>query len=112
MDTTWRLVRLDGREIPAEARAEPEPAHLRLAQEGRVTGSNGCNRFFGQYRQTGDRIEFAALASTRRACLPGRETVEGAFMKALGDTRGWKQQGRFLRFYGTAERPLMEMEAK
>jgi heat shock protein HslJ len=63
--TLWRLVRLDGAELPSE------PA-LTLAFEGeRVAGDGGLNRFFGsaEYRLDG-RFEAGPLASTRRAGPP------------------------------------------
>jgi heat shock protein HslJ len=110
VDTVWRLARVDGKEIPARTQGRPEPAHLRLTGEGRVEGSGGCNRFFGEYRQAGERLEFAPLAATRRACFSGM-VEEDAFLKALGEVRSWKRQGGLLRLYDAAGRLLLELEA-
>lgn len=37
---------------------------------GEITGTTGCNRFFGSYTVDGDRITFGPLGSTKMAC-PG-----------------------------------------
>ena len=110
-DIVWRLTRLGGQEISALTQAGRESAYLRLiGAERRVEGSGGCNRFFGEYRQNGDRLEFAPLASTRRACISGMEN-EDAFLKTLGNARSWQRQGDSLRLYDAAGQLLLEMEA-
>jgi putative lipoprotein len=110
-DIAWQLVRVDGREIPAGTRAGVEPAYLRLTREGRAEGFGGCNRFFGEYRQTGGKIEFAPLAATRRACFSGMEE-EDAFLKALGSVRSWQRQDGVLRLHDAAGRLLLELKAR
>ncbi|TFH87033.1 META domain-containing protein [Billgrantia azerbaijanica] len=47
----------------------PEPPYFTVARDGRVSGSDGCNRLTGRVR-LGDegRIAFSELATTRRAC--------------------------------------------
>ncbi|MDN6179394.1 MAG: META domain-containing protein [Halomonas subglaciescola] len=47
----------------------PEAAHFRIAPDGSVSGSDGCNRFTGKV-SLGDkeRIDFDELATTRKAC--------------------------------------------
>ena len=110
VDLAWRLVRLEGREIPA-VKPGMEAAYLRLTHDQRVEGYGGCNRLAGEYRQSGDRIEFAPLISTRRACLFGM-TEEDAFLKALGRARAWKRQGGTLRLYDANDALLLEMNGE
>ena len=107
-DITWQLVRVDGQEI---AQVGTEPAYLRLTHEGRAEGYGGCNRFFGQYRQTGDEIKFMPLASTRRACPTGM-MEEDTFLKALGSVQNWQQQNGVLRLYDASGKLLLELEEK
>ncbi|GAA3910975.1 META domain-containing protein [Halomonas cibimaris] len=47
----------------------PEPAYFRIAPDGRISGSDGCNRFTGK-ASLGDkqRINVEELATTRKAC--------------------------------------------
>ena len=47
----------------------PESAHFRIASDGSISGSDGCNRFTGK-ASLGDkqRISIDELATTRKAC--------------------------------------------
>ena len=107
-DITWQLIRVDGQEI---AQVGTEPANLRLTHEGRAEGYGGCNRFFGQYRQTGDEIKFMPLASTRRACPTGM-VEEDTFLKALGSVQNWQRQDGFLRLNDASGKLLLELKEK
>lgn len=47
----------------------PETPHFTVSGDGRVSGSDGCNRLTGQVKfGAGKRVEFSELATTRRAC--------------------------------------------
>ncbi|HAA44605.1 MAG: hypothetical protein XD36_0757 [Halomonas sp. 54_146] len=47
----------------------PETPFFRIERDGKVSGSDGCNRFTGKVSLGGSqRIEFSQLASTRMAC--------------------------------------------
>ncbi len=54
----------------------PEPAWFRIAADGSVTGSDGCNTMNGRVRLgENQRIEFSQLATTRRACPQGEDAA-------------------------------------
>jgi heat shock protein HslJ len=78
--TTWRLLTIQGRAVPAI----PE---LTLAFDGdRVSGSGGCNSFGGQltYEPATGALAVSGLLSTMRACVEAaRNDVEAAYLKAL-----------------------------
>lgn len=42
--------------------------NLTLAEDGTVSGSDGCNRIVGSYTHEGDTVTFAQLATTMRFC--------------------------------------------
>jgi heat shock protein HslJ len=42
---------------------------LKFGEDGRASGSTGCNSYSGTYQVRGDNISFSRLVSTRRACL-------------------------------------------
>lgn len=66
--TEWRLVSLG----PAGAEADivaGTTVTLKFGEDGRATGSTGCNSYGGTYQIRGDNISFSRLISTRRACL-------------------------------------------
>lgn len=82
--TEWRLVSLG----PAGGETGVVPGTtvtLKFGEEGRASGSTGCNSYSGPYRVRGDTLTFGALASTRRACLDqNANQQEQRFLSALG----------------------------
>ena len=66
--TEWQLVSLG----PAGSEADVVPGTtvtLKFGEDGRASGSTGCNSYGGTYEVRGDSISFGRLVSTRRACL-------------------------------------------
>ena len=66
--TEWRLVSLG----PAGSENEVVPGTtvtLSFGEDGRASGSTGCNSYSGTYEVRGDSLSFGRLVSTRRACL-------------------------------------------
>jgi heat shock protein HslJ len=64
----WRLVTLG----PAGAETgvvAGTTVTLRFGEDGRASGSTGCNSYSGTYQVRGDNISFSRLVSTRRACV-------------------------------------------
>jgi heat shock protein HslJ len=49
-----------------------------------VSGSSGCNRFSGRWRQNGATIALGPLAGTRMACAPALMELETKFLATLG----------------------------
>lgn len=48
-----------------DVRGEPS---LVLEDDGSLSGSDGCNRLFGDYTVDGDRVEFGVIGSTMMFC--------------------------------------------
>jgi heat shock protein HslJ len=78
--TYWRAVELAGK--PAPAQDPKREAHLLFQADGRVSGSDGCNRVSGTYKREGDAVTFGPMAGTRMAC-PDTGDIERAFGDAL-----------------------------
>jgi heat shock protein HslJ len=59
--------------------------------DGRVTGSGGCNRFFGPYERRDETIRIGPLAGTRMACPEpaGAAEQEAAFLGAMERATTW-----------------------
>ena len=55
---------------------------MQFQAQGRVSGSDGCNRIAGTYELNGDRVTFGQMAGTQMACLNPSGT-EGPFRAAL-----------------------------
>lgn len=55
-------------------------AYLNFSQDGKVTGSGGCNRFFGDFTNTTPgQVKFGALGSTKMYCQDRMEIENGLF---------------------------------
>lgn len=81
--TEWRLVSLGpaGAETPV---VQGSTVTLTLGEDGRASGSTGCNSYSGTYQVRGDNISFSRLVSTRRACLDqNANQQEQRFLSAL-----------------------------
>jgi len=81
--TDWRLVSLG----PAGGEAglvAGTTVTLKFGEDGRASGSTGCNSYGGTYQVRGDTISFGRLISTRRACLDqNANQQEQRFLAAL-----------------------------
>ncbi|MFJ9598349.1 META domain-containing protein [Streptomyces althioticus] len=71
-------VTLDGATRPA-----PDGAHLTLGEDGRATGSYGCNLFEARVRTDGDRVRLTDPETTLRACDDRIMEGERAVSRAL-----------------------------
>jgi heat shock protein HslJ len=81
--TDWRLVSLG----PAGGEAglvAGTTVTLKFGEDGRASGSTGCNSYSGTYQVRGDNISIGRLISTRRACLDqNANQQEQRFLSAL-----------------------------
>lgn len=79
----WDVVELGGEEV-----AEKHRPTLRF-EDGRVSGSTGCNQFQGSFEQKGAALSFGPLASTRRYCEESAE-IETRFLAALDKVNAFR----------------------
>lgn len=64
---------------------------LNFSENGKVTGSTGCNSLSGSYTATGTHLTFSPLVTTRRACLaPALNAQEAKFTEALQGEMAWR----------------------
>ena len=81
--TEWRLVSFG----PAGSEASlvaGTTVTLKFGEDGRASGSTGCNSYSGTYNVRGDSILFGRLISTKRACLDqNANQQEQRFLSAL-----------------------------
>ncbi len=73
---------------------DPEITLVFGAEE--VSGSAGCNRFWGSYTVDGNSITFSPLASTRMACPEELMEQEQLFLAALASVVSWRVDGNVL----------------
>ncbi|TWI37033.1 META domain-containing protein [Paracoccus sulfuroxidans] len=75
---SYRLVDIDGETLTGTATA-------RIEINGAISGQGPCNMFSGANRAALPTLDYAALATTRRACII--EGGEGRFLTALAAVR-------------------------
>ena len=104
--TYWKLTLLNGTAVvPIERRSE---AHLLFQGEGRLAGSDGCNRLFGSYSLEGEGIQFGRIGSTMMAC---RNSRDREFVEALGKSASWRVLGSHLELRSDEGELLARFEA-
>jgi heat shock protein HslJ len=75
--------------------------------DGRITGTGGCNRFFGGYRLSGAHIRIGPLASTRKGC-PGLIKLEASFFATLQAAASFEQTDTTLILFDAAGTKLAQ----
>jgi len=79
----WRLVSF-GPTGSEENLVAGTTVTLKFGEDGRASGSTGCNSYSGTYQVRGDTISFGRLISTKRACLDqNANQQEQRFLSAL-----------------------------
>jgi len=86
--TAWVLRSLPGRSaVPAP----PGPSATMAFADGRVSGSDGCNRYGGPYAASAATLALGpGLISTRMACAGAAGELAAAFGPVLAAARGWR----------------------
>jgi heat shock protein HslJ len=92
---TWTLVSYGDPAAPSTV-LDGTSINLTIDSLG-VSGSAGCNRYFGGYAYAENTISFAALGSTRMACEPAIMAQEAAYLAALGSAATFEIGGDTLR---------------
>lgn len=83
--TQWVLTALPGRTLL------PGVAVTAQFAGGRLSGSDGCNRYEGSFQAEGDGLSIPpSLAATQMACAPEVMEQARAYVAALGATRRWQ----------------------
>ncbi len=84
--TSWVLITY------AETAPLPGTAITASFEDGRISGSSGCNSYSGAYKSNGDEIEIGDLAWTLMACVEpeGVMDQERLIMSFLGDARAYR----------------------
>lgn len=79
----WLLEDLDGKGVVDRVQST-----LEFGERGALAGNLACNRFTTTYEQSGPRLTFGRVASTRMMCPEAVMDQERRFTEALGSTRG------------------------
>ncbi|MFC4701237.1 META domain-containing protein [Glaciecola siphonariae] len=111
IDTYWELTALNGSTVTEDVMATKNAHIIFNEQEKRVTGSGGCNRFFGSYEHTEDgSLNIGEIGATKMMCPPG--TVdEQAYFSVLSKVNRYTIQGNMLQLAGDDAQIIASFEA-
>jgi heat shock protein HslJ len=105
--TAWVLAAL-----PGHATVAAQAPTLRF-EAGRVSGSDGCNRYSGPYTARGGALQVGSqLASTRMACPPDVTAQARAYLAALTGARSYRVIDSRLDLLGGDGQPLAMFAAQ
>jgi heat shock protein HslJ len=109
--TNWRLVSVADKPVTAPADTQ-RIAHMILQTDSKsVVGSGGCNRMFGVFELSGEKLRFSGVGSTKMACPTGMDT-EAAFLQALLKVVRWRIAGAQLELSDSSGVVLARFEAR
>ena len=91
----WRTMAIGDEAISVTPQQVPHVAFH--AQDNRVAGFGGCNRFFATYEQNDDKLKITIMGGGRASC-PETNTLEQDFMRALQLTEQFRRDGNSLLF--------------
>ncbi len=78
-----------------------------VIEDGRISGSAGCNRYFVEYEVKGNELSTGMIASTEMACEGERMTQEMEYLSALSSVSGFEVGEDTLRvFYDDGQEVL------
>lgn len=87
--TTWLAEDIDGQGVIDNAQST-----FSVANDGKVAGSGGCNRYFAQAEVDGDKIDIGKAGATMMACAPALMDQERKFFAALEKAATFRIDGQ------------------
>jgi len=102
----WRLVEFD-----LEAPAADAPAITLSVEPRRVSGSSGCNRYFGEltFGERPGEIRMGTIGSTRRMCPEAEMERESRYLRALGHVGSYALVDGELRLFSRHDGQTIEL---
>lgn len=81
----WKLVEVEGKPVSKEGGNNGKEAHIKFLEDNRVSGTGGCNSFFGSF-ELGEhrRIRFNQIGATQMACV--NMEIDAAIYRVLEKT--------------------------
>lgn len=95
----WRPTRTGSSALPPQAEQ-----FVQFKGDAKLAGHGGCNRFFGQYKVSGNEISIGPVGSTRMACPEPVMDAEMAFFAALDSARTYRRDKANLVLFGTDDK--------
>ena len=109
--TEWTLVSIGGAGAE-EGLVAGTTVTLKFGEDGRASGSTGCNSYSGTYQVRGDSVTFGRLISTRRACLDqNANQQEQRYLSALEMANRFRLNSNRLTILSDRGRTVLNFES-
>ena len=106
----WKLVELNGQPVKSDEKMNGKEPHIIFKiEDNRISGSGGCNSFFGTYELLeGNRIKFSQVGATMMACID--MDVENRLMEVLNMADNYNLNDEKLTLNRARTAPLARFE--
>ena len=108
---TWNLISAGPQNKPIAAVPDANSA-LTIGQDGKISGSVGCNTLSGTFSASGDQITFGPIASTMMACADPVMVQEGNVLNILTGTAKFTLENNRLTIINGENVAVFEKAAK
>lgn len=85
------------------------PMSLTLVEDGSLEGSTGCRLLLGEYRYQGSGMTVGPLEAEGLPCDGDAARAERQFLRALGESVYWEQEGDALTLLDGFDEPVVEL---
>ncbi len=106
-NTQWRLESYGASGVETKV-VEGTTITIKFSEDGRASGSTGCNSYGGEFHEYENKVTFGKLMSTRRACIePKANAQEQKYLASLESAAKFEfVEDRLTIYSGDAEATL------
>ncbi|MFQ6370755.1 META domain-containing protein [Shewanella sp. YIC-542] len=101
----WHIQQINGQPV-----VDFSPAQLTFAENGKLSGNNSCNNFFGRYQLQAQQLHLMPAGSTMKACVDVLMAQEQQVMQLLPQVVTAERQGNQLRLQGSQGATLLLLQ--
>ena len=104
--TQWQLTAYNNGKGGVVSTVSGSQVTALFSEDGKLTGSAGCNTYTAAYKATGDKIQISQAASTLMMCAEPQGVMEQetAYLQAIGKAATYQIEGDQLTLRGPMER--------
>ncbi|PWB54460.1 MAG: hypothetical protein C3F13_06815 [Anaerolineales bacterium] len=107
-DQIWMLAELNGNQLVAGSTIS-----AMFTQDGKISGSAGCNRYMGSYQISGSTISISStLATTMMMCESSLMNQEKVYLKALQEAKSYSIKADQLSLMDAGGKVLVTYQAQ
>ena len=101
----WITERIQGHKVHAKVQFT-----LDIAQDGKISGTGGCNRYMGGMEIKGDKVKVQPVGATLMACPPPMMQQDSKFHAALNLVTSWKLSKNKLILIDSKNREVLRLK--